>query len=497
MKKIRNVTPLKGKTTRTIRGKLYYYIGRSLYWTKADLVKRELLEQGVGVAITKRRDIGYLIWATKPIHVPLMEVGDYDLYESNNPRKPKEFNKRGMETIRPYLGRMSKADLMNIAGLNIKEAQKMTKEQLVEKAVDNSYGTLWMNPGSKYHEIMMHNYGKEKRSLEATGHYILASHFAGREAAHEESLKAIEHGIKNPTKDGKTELVCNFCGKHFFRKIGPKTFEIKCPKCGEYDIELANPRYTRKELADILYTYDKKKLEEIVHRHYKIVSTKGAPKGVLVGMILDAEIGKNPTGPWKGLPFAPEYYANPMQYPFCGGKMKRIPGGPGHSQSLGPMMGGKTPDKWYCSAYQYTMEDNPKGKVRRYNWEDRPLIMVTDKTGVTYSLPRKSDDFKYRYVTKENPGKSHYIISVNKKPSTGEWLASVNKDGKFYEPATAYCDSPAEAVDQAIAIIEGYRQHGESADLSNAKRTVDLVTKYRYDWIWKEIRAAAKEAMER
>ncbi len=38
----------------------------------------------------------------------------------------------------------------------------------------------------------------------------------------------------------KTALKCNFCGKVFKRYIGPKTYEIKCPKCGEYDVEPLN-----------------------------------------------------------------------------------------------------------------------------------------------------------------------------------------------------------------------------------------------------------------
>ena len=36
-----------------------------------------------------------------------------------------------------------------------------------------------------------------------------------------------------------TPMQCNECGKKFKKKIGPKTFEVKCPKCGGYDTEPA------------------------------------------------------------------------------------------------------------------------------------------------------------------------------------------------------------------------------------------------------------------
>ena len=36
-----------------------------------------------------------------------------------------------------------------------------------------------------------------------------------------------------------TQMQCNECGKRFKKKIGPRTYEIKCPKCGSYDTEPA------------------------------------------------------------------------------------------------------------------------------------------------------------------------------------------------------------------------------------------------------------------
>ena len=35
-----------------------------------------------------------------------------------------------------------------------------------------------------------------------------------------------------------TPMICNECGKKFKKKIGPKTYEVKCPKCGSFDTEL-------------------------------------------------------------------------------------------------------------------------------------------------------------------------------------------------------------------------------------------------------------------
>lgn len=31
------------------------------------------------------------------------------------------------------------------------------------------------------------------------------------------------------------QMECYECGKRFKKKIGPHTFEVKCPKCGSYD----------------------------------------------------------------------------------------------------------------------------------------------------------------------------------------------------------------------------------------------------------------------
>lgn len=43
----------------------------------------------------------------------------------------------------------------------------------------------------------------------------------------------------NEGKTPPTPMRCNECGKRFKKKIGPRTFEVKCPKCGSYDTEPA------------------------------------------------------------------------------------------------------------------------------------------------------------------------------------------------------------------------------------------------------------------
>lgn len=35
----------------------------------------------------------------------------------------------------------------------------------------------------------------------------------------------------------KTKFTCYECGKVFYKKMGPRTFEVKCPRCGSHDTE--------------------------------------------------------------------------------------------------------------------------------------------------------------------------------------------------------------------------------------------------------------------
>lgn len=40
------------------------------------------------------------------------------------------------------------------------------------------------------------------------------------------------------TEAVKATIRCMECGNKFKKKIGPKTTEIRCPKCGSYDTEI-------------------------------------------------------------------------------------------------------------------------------------------------------------------------------------------------------------------------------------------------------------------
>ena len=46
-------------------------------------------------------------------------------------------------------------------------------------------------------------------------------------------------GQKNEAKSMSTPMVCIECGKKFKKVIGPKTIEVRCPKCKGYDTEPA------------------------------------------------------------------------------------------------------------------------------------------------------------------------------------------------------------------------------------------------------------------
>jgi len=86
-----NPVPRKG-AVRKFEGTPYHYIGRSLYPGKAHAVASELRDVGIRTKLTQRRDIGTMIWASKPVYVPLMEVGAAELYNpipksTRNPTK--------------------------------------------------------------------------------------------------------------------------------------------------------------------------------------------------------------------------------------------------------------------------------------------------------------------------------------------------------------------------------------------------------------------------
>jgi len=90
MKKIRNTTPPKG-AMKKFGDKLYYYIGRTLYPSKAMLTRHELQDKGIGVKTVSSRDRGTLIYATKPVYVDLTEPISGRYY---NPMKKKAETKK-------------------------------------------------------------------------------------------------------------------------------------------------------------------------------------------------------------------------------------------------------------------------------------------------------------------------------------------------------------------------------------------------------------------
>ena len=49
----------------------------------------------------------------------------------------------------------------------------------------------------------------------------------------------------------------------------------------------------RKKRLDVLYKKDKQSLARIVEQNYSVVDTKGAPKAVLISMIMEAEFGRS------------------------------------------------------------------------------------------------------------------------------------------------------------------------------------------------------------
>jgi len=50
-------------------------------------------------------------------------------------------------------------------------------------------------------------------------------------------MNKIDKYLGEAKKDDKTQMQCIECGKRFKKKIGSKSLEVKCPKCGSYDTE--------------------------------------------------------------------------------------------------------------------------------------------------------------------------------------------------------------------------------------------------------------------
>lgn len=46
-------------------------------------------------------------------------------------------------------------------------------------------------------------------------------------------------GIEEAGKKRKMSLQCQECGHKFKKAIGPRTYEVKCPKCKSTDVDIA------------------------------------------------------------------------------------------------------------------------------------------------------------------------------------------------------------------------------------------------------------------
>ena len=68
-----NPFPTKMQSTRQIRGKKYFYAGRTQFFDKARTELQQLVERGIGGAVTKREG-QYLLWTREPIWVDLAEL---------------------------------------------------------------------------------------------------------------------------------------------------------------------------------------------------------------------------------------------------------------------------------------------------------------------------------------------------------------------------------------------------------------------------------------
>lgn len=59
--------------------------------------------------------------------------------------------------------------------------------------------------------------------------------------------------VVSETGNEKVKMKCNECGATFKKKVGPKTYEVKCPKCGGYDTEIGQSYLMSKD-GKTLYT---------------------------------------------------------------------------------------------------------------------------------------------------------------------------------------------------------------------------------------------------
>ena len=84
---------------------------------------------------------------------------------------------------------------------------------------------------------------KNSKSLEGLANYLSTEfQFDNRSFDRSRFMKACGFTVKeSEVKEAsqQTPMVCHECGKKFKKKIGKGTAEVKCPKCGGYDTDVA------------------------------------------------------------------------------------------------------------------------------------------------------------------------------------------------------------------------------------------------------------------
>ena len=69
--------------------------------------------------------------------------------------------------------------------------------------------------------------------------YLVSEHFMSQRGPAHRWPGQPGSGSSRRMTGPPTNMKCVECGKTFKKKIGPSTYEVKCPKCGSYDTEPA------------------------------------------------------------------------------------------------------------------------------------------------------------------------------------------------------------------------------------------------------------------
>lgn len=84
-------------------------------------------------------------------------------------------------------------------------------------------------------------------------------------------------------------------------------------------------------------------------------------------------------------------------------------------------------------------------------------------------------------------------IGITRKADTDEYKVYWRENGRYNEARTYYTDDPEDAVFALIDIIERSREAGEDAEPSNARFTLDLISRYNPGYLIKETRKAIEQ----